>query len=427
MNVLCFQPMQLLLTRDRKPLRNRKPTTKPGRNKRFKHVYVDVEDLGRTVGIEFTFTPGGFTREEGMETNIDSLAGALRPAFRKRLLEAYPKIKLTDKGVTTDPGVIEIPSAKTSSRKEIKRVAQVMHKVAASLHMVGHTDWHGGGGAHVHVDVKAVSKEDSWGDIRVNFATSPTMKALLLDATNRPYIYWAFANPGDNNNTKHTASMLTSTTRDIPKRTDLEYNVANAREDLNYGRSTGRDYMRRYTMTAKAYMLRSEWTRREAIKYVLEMYRNDEGKTIRRYKRQLRAAQAKLAAFVEPEPTKRDGDQDYAHLLSHIGKSYGIAPRSCFGTAEFRIFQAPNNPAEHELHINFALAYVEWAEAQAKVNKYAEAACMTAAQVTEAWQLDRCKKEFSKFCGMIGLKSNRYKRYLANMERRFSLGPMYLG
>ncbi len=421
MNTLAYQPMQLLLTRDRKPLANRKPTTKPRRAKRFKHVYVDVEDLGRHVGVEFTFIAGGYDKDE---VNMDTMAGALRPAFAKRLLAR----KVQTKKVTLDPQCIEAPSEKIKSRKEFRTVARHMHEVAASLGMVGHTDWHGGGGAHIHVCMKAHKKPNGWGGEVISLAGNRTCKALLLDSTHRPYVNWAFSNPGDTENTHTSAPMLEHMERyntcTVDTRESLTADVADAVEQIRYVRENGRYYMKAYIRTARNYMEAGEWDRRRALRHVLENYRDDEGATIRRWKAELKKRQEKLAAFVDPDttkPAKRDGDKDYDFLRGNMGKCYGITAREEFGTVEFRIFQAPNDAAEHELQLNFALAYVEWAEAQAKAGMFAEGKAVTLEQQAAEWTLEKSQKAFLKFVGMIGLKPNKYKRYLANMARRYEL------
>lgn len=407
MNMPAIFPQQLLLTYRPRTTRNRKPTTKPRRAKRFKHVYISVNELGRHVGCEFTFIPGGFTKEEA--PCMDSLARGLVRPFKTRLDPL--KVK-TYKGVTCDPQCIEVPISKTNKRKAFRHAATSLHAVAKSLGMVGHTDWHGGGGAHIHIGMKT-GPATGWKGAPL---IDPALKVLLLDATNRPYINWAFSNPADMDNTRTTATLLRKMGDEVKTLEQLHAEREQILKDINMQLVAYVKYAEHYRQYAAK---RDTWDYAKRRAYVCQELRNDEGRYLMRYRKKLIALNKQIKAYV-PATTTVCPEEAYNFLLSYMDKSYGITPRQDKGTLEFRIFQAPNDPKEHDLHLNFALAYVEWAEAQAKVGKVPQPVIMTAAEL-KAYPLDKAKKQFIKFVGMIGLKTRPYRRYLKNMERRYAL------
>ncbi|MES2704812.1 MAG: hypothetical protein V4649_19385 [Bacteroidota bacterium] len=394
--------------------RNRKADTKPKATKRFRHVYVPAHDLGRSVGLEVTFIAGGFTKDEA--PNMDSLAAGLAPVVKYRATKDCPKriVKLFGT-FHRDPACVEVSTAKIKTRKDFRAVTTRLHTVARGLGMVGHTDWHGGGGGHIHVGMTGLATS-AW-DNFTRFKESAETKALLLDATNRPYINWAFGNPGDTDNTKSTYTTLHS--RLAVKKATREQLVDRVeREAANL--AAHKDNLARWAQLYRdsSHAVRLRTTDYAAGRaYVMEQLRYDESRgVIRAYKTYIAARKA-LAAYVEPEPVTVDKNKAYEVLLTTMAKEYGITPRG-YGTIEFRIFQAPNNAAEHELHLDFALAYVEWAAAQAKAGKFAVPSM--AEQIGE-WTYEQAAKKFLDFVSMIGLDRSKYKRFLKNLARRFEL------
>jgi hypothetical protein len=264
---------------------------------------------------------------------------------------------------------------------------------------------------------------------------SQTLKYLLLDATSRPYINYAFANPGDTSNTYHTACLLQED--DSPKQR-MEYAVTCYNDAMAKVYEWRVDAVR-YLRKIQSQKGRRRWPtiadrkeERENGGVYGDDYRYAKWR-INDYMAEAYAAKARYAEAKEQydaEQAKpkapRNRDKDFLRLLGNMGKNYGITPRRTYGTVEFRIFQAPESREEHELHVDFALAYVEWCEWQAKTGAMPLATYRTKEELLTEWPLERCKAEFIKFCKTIGLKASQYKRYLSNMEHRFALGAEYL-
>jgi hypothetical protein len=285
------------------------------------------EKLPYTVGVEFTFIAGGFDKGE---IDIEDYARAMRDPFRALL----KRRETQHDRVTVDPDCIEIPSKIIESRKEFKSVAKAMHEVAGALNMIGHTDWHGGGGAHIHVGFGCKYDAHSYAD---SLKENTTVQKLLLDATHRPYINWAFTNPADTEGTKPATGVLNDSMDNV----DIPYLEHSINE---YAR-----YMKDY--------------RKEAAIVLCN----------------LRARKIKLS----------EARQEYN----------------------------PNNAYEHELHLDFVLAYL------AHVDKYEtlpEALFIERSEMKNHFTAQGCKDSFMAFVSEIGLDAKKYKRYLKNIDRRFN-------
>lgn len=407
---------------------NRKPTTKPKRASRFVHRYIRVNELSRRVGIELTFMPGGLYPDE--RHHIRDFTGPLQGCFTKRAKAAG--IQTNNIGV--DPDCVEVSTRKMGTRRSLTRTVGKLWDIAESLGMVGQYEWHGGGGAHVHVDFTKETEKMRWDGW--DMSKSQTLKCLLLDATSRPYINYAFANPGDTENTYHSACFLVDDEDETPEvqmvRTIECYN--DTMQTAFEWRDTARQYLKyirdrraRWPTIAERKEEREQGcVYGDEYRYAKHCYKDCLAEA-QRYKVAYNEVKAKYDAE-QANPTAkppRNRDEDFARLQK-MGKRYGITPRKGYGTVEFRIFQAPNDRAEHELHVDFALAYIEYCEWQAKTGAIPQATYRTKGELLAEWPLERCKSEFIKFCKLIGLDARKYKRYLANMERRFALGEKYL-
>jgi hypothetical protein len=405
---------------------NRKPTTKPKRAKKFRHVYVQAHELQRKVGIEYTFMAGMFSAEDweqmqkvdryGSETIMDNYAAAMYSLFKIKLARA--KVKTSK--VTRDPACIEAPSIKMGTRRQVRRTSKAMHKIAGELGMCGHTDWHGGGGAHVHVNMGSKS-QTVW--------DNPVTAAVLLDAMNRPYINWAFANPGDTHNTSHTALCWHKAQNESKRRVRsipvVESELTEYRRMIESQRATYIEWNERYRRdmfgNVGGFRVHNYANKRENVCRSLH---HDEGYTLRRYRLTAYKLTKELAALraAPTEAPAYTAAQYMKWARDNVGKTYGITPRGGYNTLEFRIFQAPNRWQEHERQVDFALAYIHWCECQAKVGKVPQPVTYKDnSEVITAWPLDKCKTEFVKFLRMIGLNPKHYRGCLTNMELRFKL------
>lgn len=422
---------------------NRKPTTKPGRPKRFKHIYIKAHNLSYAIGIEYTFIGACVALEPGMTPRmLENMAGKYAEAMKPLFGAKASQRKLPLLHTAMDPGCVESPSKKLRTRRQLRKLSKSMHEIASELGMQGHTEYHGGGGAHIHIGARRKS------DMHV--MDNPAVQHMLLDAMHRPYIQWAFTNPGDTENTSILSGLAlqaynqhSSSRNQKPTREQLQTAVDDAMRYVADCREQYVHYAEVYRKDINAsYPSRKPAWRRARQQTTLC---GDEGYSLRHGFRQLIKARKALAAWVEPAHGPQPfitREQALGYMRDAMGKKYGITPRNEKGTVEFRMFQAPNRWQDHEKHADFALAYLEWSEAQAKagympapyvypikaVVNDAWSGAMQAqpdhAAFAAYWTLERCKREFLRFCGTIGLTPSHYKPFLKRLETRFKLAEV---
>lgn len=114
-------------------------------------------------------------------------------------------------------------------------------------------------------------------------------------------------------------------------------------------------------------------------------------------------------------------DADNAPPLAHgeyerwSEKYRVIRCKGGINTLEFRCFQMPAKPQEHELHIAFVVAYMSYIETLAAGE--AEPIRLPAPdKALEQWQQD--SEAFISFVAALGLPAKQYRRYCKNIEYR---------
>lgn len=365
--------------------------------RKAKHEYIAVNKLERKIGIELTWVPGHLDGTERPNA-IDNLCGAYRLMFANRI-EA---LKIKTWNIGTDPQCVEIPTKPISSRANLRRTIDALYGVADSLGFVPNYPWHGGGGAHVHVQRLPSDAQDG------------TTKALLLDVAARPYITWAFCNPGDNCGARPLAPL-------VPQDRAARLQEAVTAREAAYTEKLSSTIAHREQQRLRG--MRCELTGADLREYVLSNYEAE--LRLPKYKLAVKRAQAALAERLKVKDF--DHQAAFERLTFHNNSSYAVCLNSVGGgTYEWRVFKAPDSPHEHELHVNFALAYMERAKQQAQAGKFTEPKFCAFIDLAAAWPYERSALEFRKLIKTLGLKWADYRHYLDNMKRRYDLGMEYI-
>lgn len=359
--------------------RNRKPTTKPKRRRGAPHKYIDVDTLGRTVGIEVTFVPGGYSEEEvrGTRGIFDDMTRTIARVFDMRLTKQYPAAKKLTHRCNIDPEVVEVSTMPVKTRRMLDKVLSAYYTVAGGLNLVPSYDWHGGGGAHIHVGRKKGEHKDM-------------DAAMAMFATHHPYMTWAFMNPGDNNkNAKvHCALSLGSSDE------DKAYHHEKLRESIACRncadkRGSKADAAYYQTMVAKY------------LKVILA---------------------GNLAH-------RLSATQLYTQRQGKFGKGAAIARREIgkLGTWEFRLFRAPDTMEGHTRQLNFALAYTEYCDQLARAGKIPKPYIATLGQAHAAHPFPVAVAKFNKLLRTLGLDARKYRADIENMRRYYLINKLDMG
>lgn len=358
------------------PARKRKPRAKA-------HKYIAVNRMERTVGIEVTFVPGGVDYEDKYEA--ERLCSPLSTILSRKLARA----KVPYNRCGTDPECVEVSTKPMRTRNNMRRTLDVYYDCAEALGLAGYTEWHGGGGGHVHVGLKPGEKDQK----------GIFLQTLYADLSNRPYLTWAFMNPGDDNrNAAPVCTALNGAGQDT--RAKIEGKEANVRE------------------------YRAEMARQDRVHTPDKSYRAAVTRDYLRARKDLLALRKRLA-----EETKK-GKDPHAEALRMIGGAYlgdnkhnAVTARSYgrYGTLEFRLFRAPGSPEGHELHVDFALAYIEYIEGLVRDGKMPMPCAMTKEQLRRAWTPEMAEKEFKKTLRLIGLLPSYYWQDVDNMKEFFRI------
>jgi hypothetical protein len=358
--------------------RNRKPDTKPTRRRGAPTKYIDVNHLGRTVGIEVTFVPGGFEETEIRSTrnSFDDMVRTLSRIFDMRLTKQYPVAKKLTNRCNTDPDVVEVSTKPVSTRRLLDKVLSAYYTVAGGLNLVPSYDWHGGGGAHIHVGRKKGEHKDM-------------DAAMAMFATHHPYMTWAFMNPGDGNK--------------------------NAKVHCAIPRVEGED---------------TEYMHRRIAEYIRERTRAEK----RRSKNDTKYYQSYVTNYIKALLGNKFADKLsaqslYAKHKDRFGKGAAIARReiSKYGTWEFRLFRAPDSMEGHTRQLNFALAYVEYCEQLAKSGKIPKPYIASLEEAHRAHPFPVAVAKFNKLLKTIGLDARKYRADVENMRRYYVINKLNMG
>jgi hypothetical protein len=354
--------------------RNRKPDTKPKRRRGAPHKYIDVDALGRTVGIEVTFVPGGYEEDEIRVARdaFGEMTRAMGRVFAHRLTKQFPAAKKLTHNCGVDPDVVEVSTAPVSTRRLLGKVLSAYYTVAGSLSMVPSYEWHGGGGAHIHVGRKKGEHKDM--DC-----------AMAMFATHHPYMTWAFMNPGDNNKNAKIHCALVKKTVDVAElRKGMAAMVRERDKCVKRGSmSDARYYQNRVGVYLKALL-------------------GD------KHKRDSTAQRA------------------YADRMDSFGKGAAIARRTVgrYGTWEFRLFRAPDSMEGHTRQLNFALAYTEYCEQLARSGKIPKPYTATLEEAHKAHPFPVAVAKFNKLLRTLGLDARKYRADIENMRRYYLINKL---
>lgn len=331
------------------------------------------------MGIEVTFMPGGFEQEDMAlfrhNTAFSDMARAMSMIFNTRLSKQHPVAKKLTHNCGTDPEVIEISTAPVSTRRLLDKVLSAYYTVAGSMGLVTSYDWHGGGGAHIHV-----------GRTRKEHADMDC--AVAMFATHHPYMTWAFMNPGDSNNNAKIHCALA-------KRT---INVDEILSDMAYVRKERNKCIKRGIMAdAKYYQKRV----------------NMHLKTL----------------LVHKHSRESTAKQVYGSRPDSFGKGAAIARRSVgkFGTWEFRLFRAPDTMEGHTRQLNFALAYIQYCEQLARSGKIPKPYLATLDEAHKAHPFPVAVAKFNKLLRTLGLDARKYRADVENMRRYYLINKLDMG
>lgn len=357
--------------------RNRKPTTKPKRRRGAPHKYIDVNALGRTVGIEVTFVPGGYEEEEirACRDAFGEMTRAMARVFSSRLTKQYPAAKKLTHNCGTDPDVVEVSTAPVSTRRLLDKVLSAYYTVAGGMNLVPSYDWHGGGGAHIHVGRKKKEHKDM--DC-----------AMAMFATHHPYMTWAFMNPGDNN-----------------KNAKIHCALAKPAPDIEYLHKRFREYTRDWDRAVK-----------RGAKADAQYYRKEANRTLK-------------AILTVKHGDRLSAQAVYASRSDSFSKGAAIARRSIgrSGTWEFRLFRAPDTMEGHTRQLNFTLAYTEYCEQLARNGKIPKPYLATLDEAHKAHPFPVAVAKFNKLLRTLGLDARKYRADIENMRRYYLINKLDMG
>ena len=92
-----------------------------------------------------------------------------------------------------------------------------------------------------------------------------------------------------------------------------------------------------------------------------------------------------------------------------------------YKTVEFRFFDCFSSWEQYEESLAFAQAYCKWIEKKVGQGKKFPVKIKNRRDVLEKYNdYDKCLKEFKELIADIGLPWNRYKKYVANLNERFT-------
>lgn len=353
------------------------------RKPRKAHRYIVVNKLDRTVGIEVSYVPAYLDYAD--RSRVNDVCRALAPVFKARL----ERDKAAFNKCGTDPDCIEISTKPIQSRTNLRRTLGKYYTHADIMGLVSTTEWHGGGGAHVHVGRK---RGEDKGHIFI--------QTLYADLSTRPYLTWAFMNPGDDNN--NAAPICTTFARCGQ--------AGSKREET--------ESLSRYIDTLREERATYDRKRQRPTRGRLECMTRE---FVQMRKRLLRLRK-ELAAL---EANKPDPRAEMARILpgTGLGKHNAVALRDYgrHGTLEFRLFRAPGTAEGHEAHVNFALAYIEYVEGLVRDGKMPNPVTMSEEGLRKTWTPELAEQAFRKTLRTLGLPMRDYRDDIANIHKYVSI------
>jgi len=114
-------------------------------------------------------------------------------------------------------------------------------------------------------------------------------------------------------------------------------------------------------------------------------------------------------------------DQDNIGLRFAYMKHYHTNIHHALGTIEFRFFDCFANYEQYEESLAFAQAYASWVAERVSKGEEFKVKIRNRTSLLEQYNdFDKCLKEFRKLIDTLGLPWERYQKYTANLEERFT-------
>jgi hypothetical protein len=349
------------------------------------HKYIAVNRLERPIGIEVSYIPQG-AREKEDHGALGEMVEPLARMLGRRLDRA----KVPYNRCGTDPDCVEVSTKVMRTRNNLRRTLGAYYTYAEEIGLTGCNEWHGGGGAHIHVSRKPEEK---------SVPQSKFLTALYADLSNRPYIGWAFMNPGDDNCNASAISTVVADYGCAPG--------AKLRQAVEEAEANVKAWQDTFTKQAGTGESRDD--------------REYASASIVRARRKLLTARKALAAY-KPASAAEHNAQVFNRV--RFGKGAAVSMRDSIGkhgTLEFRFFRAPGSVEGHEAQVNFAMAYIEYCEGLARDGK-APAACVDNIHtLRKTWTREAAEKGFRKTLRLIGLPVSDYYEDIDNLHRYFDI------